>query len=96
MAIPDCFDGTWPITCYLSSRFNRYLITEGIISPEQEYGIVFIGDGETDEPETLGAIKLAARENLDNLTFIVDCNLQRLDGPICGNSKIIQELGGVL
>jgi pyruvate dehydrogenase complex dehydrogenase (E1) component len=56
---------------------------------------VFIGDGETDEPETLGAISLAAREKLDNLVFVINCNLQRLDGPVRGNGKIIQELEGV-
>ena len=93
---PTVSMGLGPLLSIYQARLNRYLIARGIISPENEPRVYcFIGDGETDEPETLGAIKLAARENLDNLTFIVDCNLQRLDGPVCGNSKIIQELEAV-
>ncbi len=93
---PTVSMGLGPLLAIYQARFNRYLVARGIIDSSYEPRVYcFIGDGETDEPETLGAIKLAARENLDNLTFIVDCNLQRLDGPVCGNSKIIQELEAV-
>jgi pyruvate dehydrogenase E1 component len=74
------------------ARFNRYLKARGLLKGEESRVWAFLGDGETDEPETLGALTLASRENLDNLTWVVNCNLQRLDGPVRGNGKIIQEL----
>ncbi len=88
---PTVSMGLSPIMAIYQARFNRYLEDRGL---KDQTGRVFafLGDGETDEPETLGAISLAAREQLDNLTFIVNCNLQRLDGPVRGNGKIIQEL----
>ena len=73
----------------------KYLINRGLIKDEGRKVWAFLGDGEMDEPESLGAIGLAARENLDNLIFVVNCNLQRLDGPVRGNGKIIQELEGI-
>ena len=77
------------------ARFNHYLVDRGI-QPDAEASRVwaFLGDGECDEPEALGAITLAGRERLDNLIFVVNCNLQRLDGPVRGNGKIVQELEG--
>ena len=83
--------GLGPILAIYQARFNRYLEDRGL---KKATGKVwaFVGDGETDEPETLGAISLAARECLDNLIFVINCNLQRLDGPVRGNGKIIQEL----
>lgn len=77
------------------ARFNRYLEDRGLKKPSDAKVWTFLGDGETDEPETLGAITLASRENLDNLIFVVNCNLQRLDGPVRGNGKIIQELESI-
>ena len=77
------------------ARFNKYLINRGLLKDEGRKIWCFLGDGETDEPESLGAIGLAAREKLDNLIFVVNCNLQRLDGPVRGNGKIIQELEGI-
>jgi pyruvate dehydrogenase E1 component len=74
------------------ARFNRYLRARGFINGEEPKVWAFIGDGESDEPETLGSLTLASRENLDNLVWVVNCNLQRLDGPVRGNGKIIQEL----
>lgn len=73
----------------------RYLENRGLIEKSDRKVWCFIGDGESDEPETLGAIALAGREGLDNLIFVVNCNLQRLDGLVRGNGKIIQELEGV-
>ncbi len=75
------------------ARFNRYLEQRGILDTSKRKVWVFLGDGEMDEPESLGAITLASRERLDNLIFVINCNLQRLDGPVRGNGKIIQELG---
>ncbi len=93
---PTVSMGLGPILSIYQARFNRYLVARKIISPEQEPRVFcFMGDGESDEPESLGALSIAAREKLDNLTFIVNCNLQRLDGPVRGNSKIIQELESV-
>lgn len=90
---PTVSMGLGPIISIYQARFNRYLLARDIIKSEREpHVFCFIGDGECDEPETLGAINFAAREKLDNLTFIINCNLQRLDGPVRGNSKIIQEL----
>lgn len=77
------------------ARFLKYLNSRGLLDTEGRKVWVFCGDGEMDEPESLGNISVAARENLDNLIFVVNCNLQRLDGPVRGNSKIIQELEGV-
>ena len=77
------------------ARFNRYLADRGLAPLGNRKVWAFLGDGETDEPETLGAITLAAREKLDNLIFVINCNLQRLDGPVRGNGKIIQELEAV-
>ncbi|MBM3262715.1 MAG: pyruvate dehydrogenase (acetyl-transferring), homodimeric type [candidate division Zixibacteria bacterium] len=84
--------GLSAIMAIYQARFNRYLEDRGVKSPNTSRVWAFLGDGETDEPEALGAITLAAREKLDNLTFVVNCNLQRLDGPVRGNGKIIQEL----
>jgi pyruvate dehydrogenase E1 component len=89
---PTVSMGLGPITSIYHARFVKYLEDRGLREPKGQHIWTFIGDGETDEPETLGAIKLAAREKLDNLTFIINCNLQRLDGPVSGNGKIIQEL----
>jgi pyruvate dehydrogenase E1 component len=92
---PTVSMGLGPIMAIYQARFNHYLADRGI-KPEAAGSRVwaFLGDGECDEPETLGAITLAAREQLDNLIFVVNCNLQRLDGPVRGNGKIIQELEG--
>ncbi len=84
--------GLGPIGAIYQARLNRYLHARGILDTSRSRVWCFIGDGETDEPETLGALSLAAREQLDNLTFVINCNLQRLDGPVRGNGKIIQEL----
>ena len=77
------------------ARFNRYLEDRGLKKPSGSKVWAFLGDGETDEPESLGAISLAAREKLDNLIFVINCNLQRLDGPVRGNGQIIQELEAI-
>ena len=77
------------------ARFTKYLINRGLLKDEGRKVWSFLGDGEMDEPESMGAIGLAAREKLDNLIFVVNCNLQRLDGPVRGNGKIIQELEGI-
>ena len=89
---PTVSMGLGPIQAIYQARFARYLEDRGL-KPKSDGKIwAFLGDGETDEPETLGAISLATREKLDNLIFVINCNLQRLDGPVRGNSKIIQEL----
>src|SRR3972149_2265004 len=92
---PTVSMGLSPIMAIYQARFNHYLVDRGI-KPDAEASRVwaFVGDGECDEPESLGAIPLAAREQLDNLIFVVNCNLQRLDGPVRGNGQIIQELEG--
>jgi pyruvate dehydrogenase E1 component len=92
---PTVSMGLGPIMAIYQARFNHYLVDRGI-KPDAVASRVwaFLGDGECDEPETLGAITLAAREQLDNLIFVVNCNLQRLDGPVRGNGKMIQELEG--
>ena len=94
---PTVSMGLGPIMAIYQARFNHYLVDRGI-KPDAAASRVwaFLGDGECDEPETLGAITLAAREQLDNLIFVINCNLQRLDGPVRGNGKIIQELEGRL
>ena len=89
---PTVSMGLGPIMSIYQARFNRYLKARGLITGDEPRVWTFVGDGESDEPETLGAITLAARESLDNLCWIVNCNLQRLDGPVRGNGKIIQEL----
>ncbi len=89
---PTVSMGLGPILSIYQARFNRYLKARGLISDPEPRVWCFVGDGECDEPETLGSITLAAREHLDNLTWVVNCNLQRLDGPVRGNGKIIQEL----
>ena len=91
---PTVSMGLGPIMAIYQARFMRYLENRGLKEPSNRKVWAFIGDGETDEPESMGAIGLAARENLDNLIFVVNCNLQRLDGPVRGNGKIIQELEG--
>ncbi|MBT5876551.1 MAG: pyruvate dehydrogenase (acetyl-transferring), homodimeric type, partial [Candidatus Latescibacteria bacterium] len=89
---PTASMGLSAIMAIYQARFNRYLEDRGLKSHNNSRVWAYLGDGETDEPEALGAITLAAREKLDNLTFVVNCNLQRLDGPVRGNGKIIQEL----
>ncbi len=90
---PTVSMGLGPIMSIYTARFNRYLAARGFIKRENPGKVwAFIGDGETGEPETLGALTLASRENLDNLIWVINCNLQRLDGPVLGNGKIIQEL----
>ncbi len=89
---PTVSMGLGPIMGIYQARFQRYLEDRGLLPPSDAKVWVFVGDGETDEPESLGAITLAAREQLDNLIFVVNCNLQRLDGPVRGNGQIIQEL----
>ena len=92
---PTVSMGLGPINAIYQARFNRYLHDRRIDDTSASKVWCFVGDGETDEPETLGALHLASREKLDNLIFVVNCNLQRLDGPVRGNGKIIQELEGV-
>ncbi|WP_395374076.1 pyruvate dehydrogenase (acetyl-transferring), homodimeric type [Marinicella sp. W31] len=87
--------GLGPIQAIYQARFMKYMQNRGLIDKTDKKVYCFLGDGETDEPESLGAISLAGREKLDNLVFVVNCNLQRLDGPVRGNGKIIQELEGV-
>ena len=89
---PTVSMGLGPINAIYQARFNRYLVNRRLADTSKSKVWCFVGDGETDEPETLGALSLAAREQLDNLIFVVNCNLQRLDGPVRGNGKIIQEL----
>ncbi len=89
---PTVSMGLGPINAIYQARFNRYLLNREIKDTSRSRVWAFLGDGEMDEPESLGAIGVAAREELDNLTFVVNCNLQRLDGPVRGNGKIIQEL----
>ena len=89
---PTVSMGLGPLNAVYQARFNRYLLNRGITDTSQSRVFAFLGDGECDEPEALAAARLAAREELDNLTFVVNCNLQRLDGPVRGNGKIIQEL----
>ena len=89
---PTVSMGLGPISAIYQARYNRYLQNRGLLDTSGSRVWAFLGDGETDEPESLGALHVAAREGLDNLTFVVNCNLQRLDGPVRGNGKIIQEL----
>jgi len=93
-SFPTVSMGLAPIMAIYQARYNRYLEDRGLAEPRGRVW-AFMGDGETDEPESLGAITLASRERLDNLIFVINCNLQRLDGPVRGNGKIIQELEAV-
>jgi pyruvate dehydrogenase E1 component len=92
---PTVSMGIGPLNALYQARFNRYMLHRGIKDTSESRVWAFLGDGECDEPETLGSISLAGREGLDNLIFVVNCNLQRLDGPVRGNGKIIQELEAV-
>ncbi len=92
---PTVSMGLAPIVSIYQARFNRYLENRGLKPEGKGKVYAYLGDGETDEPETLGAIKFAAREKLDNLIWVINCNLQRLDGPVFGNGQIIQELEGI-
>ena len=92
---PTVSMGLGPIMSIYQARFNRYLEDRGLKKQSNQKVWAFLGDGETDEPETLGAISLASREKLDNLIFVINCNLQRLDGPVRGNGNIVQELESV-
>jgi pyruvate dehydrogenase E1 component len=89
---PTVSMGLGPILSIYQARFNRYIKARSFTHEENQKVWAFIGDGESDEPETLGALTVASRENLDNLIWVINCNLQRLDGPVRGNGKIIQEL----
>jgi pyruvate dehydrogenase E1 component len=92
---PTVSMGLAPIVSIYQARFNRYLEARGLKPAGSGKVYAYLGDGETDEPETLGAIKFAAREKLDNLIWVINCNLQRLDGPVFGNGQIMQELEGI-
>ena len=92
---PTVSMGLGPLMAIYQARFMRYLRDRGLATPAERKVWAFLGDGEMDEPESLGAISLAGRERLDNLIFVINCNLQRLDGPVRGNGKIIQELEAV-
>ncbi|MGH9158086.1 MAG: pyruvate dehydrogenase (acetyl-transferring), homodimeric type [Acidimicrobiales bacterium] len=92
---PTVSMGLGPINAIYQARFNRYLLNRRLVDTSAAKVWCFVGDGEVDEPETLGALSLGARDQLDNLIFVVNCNLQRLDGPVRGNGKIIQELEAV-
>ncbi len=92
---PTVSMGLGPISAIYQARFNRYLHNRKIADTSRSRVWAFLGDGETDEPESLGSLSVAAREGLSNLVFVVNCNLQRLDGPVRGNGKIIQELEAV-
>ena len=92
---PTVSMGLGPILSIYQARFNRYLHDRSLKDTSQQRVWAFVGDGETDEPESLGALSLASRERLDNLIWVVNCNLQRLDGPVRGNGKIIQELEAI-
>jgi pyruvate dehydrogenase E1 component len=92
---PTVSMGLGPIMAIYQARFNEYLKDRGIKDTTNQRVWAFLGDGECDEPESLGAITLAGRENLDNLNFVINCNLQRLDGPVRGNGKIVQELEAI-
>ena len=92
---PTVSMGLGPLASVYQARFNRYLQNRGIRDTSQQRVWAFLGDGEMDEPESIAGISLAARDGLDNLTFVINCNLQRLDGPVRGNGKVIQELEGL-
>lgn len=94
-SFPTVSMGIGPLNAIYQARFMRYLENRGLLEKTPRKIWAFVGDGETDEVETLGALTVAARENLDNLIFVVNCNLQRLDGPVRGNKRIIDELEGI-
>jgi pyruvate dehydrogenase E1 component len=89
---PTVSMGLGPMMAIYQARFMRYLENRGLVPPTDRKVWAFLGDGEMDEPESMGALTMPVREQLDNLIFVVNCNLQRLDGPVRGNGKIIQEL----
>ncbi len=89
---PTVSMGLAPLNAVYQARFNKYMEKRGLIKDKTPHVWGFFGDGEMDEPESIGNLSVAAKENLDNLTFVIDCNLQRLDGPVRGNNKVIQEL----
>src|SRR5271154_6244600 len=91
-SFPTVSMGLGPINAIYQARFMRYLENRGIIPPTPRKIWAFLGDGEMDEPESMGSLTLGSREKLDNLIFVINCNLQRLDGPVRGNGKVIQEL----
>ncbi len=91
-SFPTVSMGLGPINAIYQARFMRYLENRGVIPPTPRKVWAFLGDGEMDEPESMGSLTLASRESLDNLIFVINCNLQRLDGPVRGNGKVIQEL----
>ncbi|HLK66068.1 MAG TPA: pyruvate dehydrogenase (acetyl-transferring), homodimeric type [Bryobacteraceae bacterium] len=91
-SFPTVSMGLGPINAIYQARFMRYMEHRGLIPPTQRHVWAFLGDGEMDEPESMGSLTLASREKLDNLIFVINCNLQRLDGPVRGNGKVIQEL----
>ena len=91
---PTVSMGLAPIMAIYQARFNKYLQDKGLLEAPDQKVWAFLGDGEMDEPESMGALTLASREELDNLIFVINCNLQRLDGPVRGNSSVIQELEG--
>ncbi len=91
-SFPTVSMGLGPINAIYQARFMRYMENRGMIAPTPRHVWAFLGDGEMDEPESMGSITLASREKLDNLIFVINCNLQRLDGPVRGNGKVIQEL----
>jgi pyruvate dehydrogenase E1 component len=92
---PTVSMGLGPLNAIYQARFNRYLAARGVADTSRSRVWAFLGDGEMDEPEAVGALSLAVREGLDNLTFVINCNLQRLDGPVRGNGKIVQELEAI-
>ena len=92
---PTVSMGLGPLQAIYQARYAKYLENRGLKPVSDQKVWAFLGDGETDEPEALGSISLAAREKLDNLIFVINCNLQRLDGPVRGNGQIIQELEAV-
>ena len=92
---PTVSMGLGPLMAIYQARFLKYLHARGLADTKDRHVWAFLGDGEMDEPESLGAISMAGREKLDNLIFVINCNLQRLDGPVRGNGKIIQELEGI-
>src|SRR3970040_1187860 len=87
--------GLGPINAIYQARFMRYLENRGVLETAGRKVWAFVGDGEMDEPESLAGLSVAAREGLDNLVFLINCNLQRLDGPVRGNGSIIQDLEGL-
>ena len=89
---PTVSMGIGPMNAIYQAQFNRYLRGRGIKDTSDQHVWAFLGDGEMDEPESRGLLQLAANDGLDNLTFVINCNLQRLDGPVRGNGKIVQEL----